>query len=158
MSSPQSNVKNRKGKIWHHCNSSKKGATDLPPVKVLLVENLQNVSTAEAKSRFFTGNQVIVRWVVVKVTLYKGLKRQIKGNVLVHLAKLKKNKTELIRPRRANDDAAVFSPRQILTLRRDNRQRKNRPLKICCYSNHSLSHLHVMPFVVLVCVCGFFAH
>lgn len=49
--------------------------TDLPPVEVLLVKDLQNVSTAEAKPCLLTGNQVIMRWVVVKVTLYKGLKR-----------------------------------------------------------------------------------
>lgn len=49
------------------------GCADLPPVKVLLVENLQNVSTAEAKPCFLAGYQVIMGWVVVKVTLYKGL-------------------------------------------------------------------------------------
>lgn len=50
------------------------GGTDLPPVKVLLVENLQNVSTAEAKACFLAGNQVIMGWVIIEVTLYKGLK------------------------------------------------------------------------------------
>lgn len=49
------------------------GGTDLPPVEILLVENLQDVSAAEAKPRFLTGNQVIMGWVVVKVTLYKRL-------------------------------------------------------------------------------------
>lgn len=48
--------------------------TDLPPVKVLLIENLQNVSTAEAEPGFLTGNQVIMGWVIVEVALHKGLK------------------------------------------------------------------------------------
>lgn len=50
------------------------GCSDLPPVEVLLIENLQNVSTVEAKPCLLTGNQVIMGRVVVKVTLYKGLK------------------------------------------------------------------------------------
>lgn len=52
-----------------------KAGTDLPPVKVLLVENLENVAAAEAEPCFFTGNQVIVGRVIVEVALYKGLKR-----------------------------------------------------------------------------------
>ena len=46
----------------------------LPPIEVLLVENLQDVSAVEAEPRFLTGNQVVMGRVVVKVTLYKGLK------------------------------------------------------------------------------------
>lgn len=68
---------------------SSRGGTDLPPVKVLLVENLQNVTTVEAKSRLLARNQVIVRRVVVKVALYKGLERPNRGNVLVHVTVLK---------------------------------------------------------------------
>lgn len=47
--------------------------TNLPPVEVLLVKDLQNISTVEAKPRLFTGNQVVMRWVVIKVTLHKCL-------------------------------------------------------------------------------------
>lgn len=47
---------------------------DLPPVQVLLVEDLQDVSTAEAQSRLLAGNQVVVRRVVIKVALHKGLR------------------------------------------------------------------------------------
>lgn len=46
---------------------------DLPPVQVLLVEDLQDVSAAEAQPRLLAGNQVVVRRVVVKVALHKGL-------------------------------------------------------------------------------------
>lgn len=49
------------------------GWTDLPPVEVLLVKDLQDVSAAEAKPRLFTGNQVVVGGVVVEVTPHKGL-------------------------------------------------------------------------------------
>lgn len=54
---------------------NKRKMTDLPPVEVLLVEDLQDVSTAEAEPRLLTGDQVVVGRVVVKVTLYKGLNR-----------------------------------------------------------------------------------
>ena len=50
------------------------GYTYLPPVEVLLIENLQDVSTVKAKPCLLTGNKVIMGWVVVKVTLNKGLK------------------------------------------------------------------------------------
>lgn len=50
------------------------GYTYLPPVEVLLIENLQDVSTVKTKPCLLTGNKVIMGWVVVKVTLNKGLK------------------------------------------------------------------------------------
>jgi len=50
--------------------------THLPPVRVLLVEDLKDVSTAEFESSFFTGDQVVMTGVIVKVTLYKGLERE----------------------------------------------------------------------------------
>lgn len=103
---------------------SSTGGTDLPPVKVLLVENLQNVPTVEAKSRFLTRNQVIVRRVVVKVTLYKGLERPNRECVGTCNSVLK---TKLdLKVQKQYD--VVFSPNQNLTL-------KQRTLKICRYSN-----------------------
>ena len=48
--------------------------TDLPPVEVLLVKDLQNVSAAEAEACLLAGNQVVVGRVVIKVTLHKSLK------------------------------------------------------------------------------------
>jgi hypothetical protein len=44
--------------------------TDLPPVEVLLVEKLQDVSTAEAQACLLTGDEVVMGRVVVKVTLH----------------------------------------------------------------------------------------
>lgn len=46
----------------------------LPPVQVLLVEDLQDVSAAEAQARLLAGDQVVVRRVVIKVALHKSLK------------------------------------------------------------------------------------
>lgn len=53
--------------------------THLPPVRVLLVEDLKDVSTAEFESSFFTGDQVVMSRVIVKVTLYKGLQTEREG-------------------------------------------------------------------------------
>ena len=55
------------------------GDTDLPPVEVLLIEDLQDVSAAEAKPRLLTGDQVVMGGVVVKVTLDKSLEVVQKG-------------------------------------------------------------------------------
>ena len=49
------------------------GNADLPPVEVFLIEDLQDVSAAEAKPRLLAGNQVVMGGVVVKVTLDKSL-------------------------------------------------------------------------------------
>lgn len=49
------------------------GCTNLPPVEVLLVKDLQDVAAVEAKPRLLARNQVIMRRVVIKVTLHKGL-------------------------------------------------------------------------------------
>lgn len=50
--------------------------THLPPVRVILVEDLQNFATVEAKASLLAGNQVIMSGVVIKVAFHKCLMAQ----------------------------------------------------------------------------------
>lgn len=52
----------------------------LPPVGIFLVEDLKDVSAAEFQSGFFTGDEIVMSGIVVKVTLYKGLDRKKNEN------------------------------------------------------------------------------
>lgn len=47
--------------------------THLPPVGVILVENLQDFATVEPKASLLAGDQIIVSGVVIKVAFHKRL-------------------------------------------------------------------------------------
>lgn len=73
-------------------NNSAASIADLPPVWVLLVEDLQDISAAEAKPRLLAGNQVVVSRVVIKVTLHIGLKQ--KHNMCAEVMELSKQSSK----------------------------------------------------------------
>lgn len=43
--------------------------THLPPVGVLLVDHMQDVSLGEGQARLFTGDQVVSGWIIVEMWL-----------------------------------------------------------------------------------------
>lgn len=47
--------------------------THLPPVRIILVEDLQNFTAVEAKASLLAGDQVIICGVVIKVAFHKRL-------------------------------------------------------------------------------------
>lgn len=47
--------------------------THLPPVGVILVENLQDFATVEPKASLLAGDQIVVSGVVIKVAFHKCL-------------------------------------------------------------------------------------
>jgi hypothetical protein len=48
--------------------------TNLPPIWIFSVYNLKNFSFGKLQSCFFAGNQVIIVWIIIKMTLHKYLK------------------------------------------------------------------------------------
>ncbi len=48
----------------------------LPPVDVILVDYLEDVSCLKPQARLLAGNQVVIGWIVVIVTLEKHLRKR----------------------------------------------------------------------------------
>ena len=67
-----------KGQLWHSLT-----VTHLPPIGIIHVENLEDITFGEGKSGFATGNQVVLLRVVTKVCLHEYLQTK-KRHFLKH--------------------------------------------------------------------------
>lgn len=48
--------------------------TNLPPVRIFSVYNLKNFSFRKFQSCFFAWDEVVIIWIIIKMTLHKNLK------------------------------------------------------------------------------------